>query len=265
MKEKFKSFFKTDRPISVLQIILTIVFVGTLLVSNIISSRIFNFFGFSMTAAVIVFPITYILSDLFSEVYGYKWSRLTCYLAFGLNFIAVLIFFLVSILPVHPYGVEVAESFKTILTGSFACSMASFIAFVVGDFCNDKVFAKMKLNHQGLRNHKGFAGRAILSSFIGELADSCIYLPLAFLVFNPIMTISDVLVMIALQVGLKTLYEALILPLTTFLTKKVANYEYKLNYKEKEHQIDINEWLDSQEKCCDPNCNCSCKEENNEE
>ena len=110
------------------------------------------------------------------------------------------------------------------MTPLFVC-MASFIAFVVGDFINDKIFAKMKRNHQGLTNHKGFCFRAILSSFAGELVDSCIYLPLAFLVFNPIMGVVDVLIMIVLQVSIKTVYEALILPLTTFITKKVSKYE----------------------------------------
>ena len=62
---------------SKLQLILTIVYVVALMISNLISARIFNFFAFSMTSAVIVFPITYILSDLFSEVYGYNYSRLT--------------------------------------------------------------------------------------------------------------------------------------------------------------------------------------------
>lgn len=227
---------KFDRPISTLQIVLTIVFVGTLMISNIISSRIFNFFGFSMTSAVIVFPITYILSDLFSEIYGYKYSRFTCYMAFGANFFAVLIFWLVSFLPVHPYGIEVAESFKNILLGSFACSMASFIAFVIGDLVNDKIFAKMKKRHEGLTNHKGFAGRAILSSLAGEFFDSAIYLPLAFLVFNPIMSVKDVLIMIVLQVVLKTAYEACILPITTYFAHKLGNYENNIIVKGKCHE-----------------------------
>ena len=221
---------KNERPISILQVLLTVLFIGALLISNIVSARLFNFFGFGMTCAVIVFPITYILSDLFSEVYGYKWSRFTCYLAFGINLFAVGVFYLVSCLPaIIPTQ---AESFNSILIGTFSCTMASFFAFIVGDFANDKVFARMKQNHTGLKNHTGFAGRAILSSFIGELTDSCIYIPLAFLVFNPIMTIKDVLIMIALQVTLKMAYEVAILPLTTFLTKKVSNYEYNLINKE---------------------------------
>ena len=88
MKNKIKNFFTFEKPVSVLQIILTVLFVGTLMVSNIISARLFNFFGFGMTCAVVVFPITYILSDLFSEVYGYKWSRFTCYLAFTMNLLS---------------------------------------------------------------------------------------------------------------------------------------------------------------------------------
>lgn len=229
MKNKIKNLFTFEKPISILQVLLTILFTGALLISNIISARLFNFFGNAMTCAVVVFPVTYILSDLFSEVYGYKWSRFTCYIAFIINLLAVGIFYVVSSLPavIPPQ----AEAFNSILLGTFSCTLASFIAFVVGDFVNDKIFAKMKNKYQGLTNHKGFAFRAILSSFAGELVDSCIYLPLAFLVFNPIMTPLAVLKMIALQVILKTAYEVIILPLTTLLTKNVAKYEYNLQIK----------------------------------
>lgn len=226
MKQKLKNFFTFEKPISVLQVLLTVLFVGALMISNIISARLFNLFGYAMTCAVVVFPVTYILSDLFSEVYGYKWSRLTCYLGFTMNLLAVGVFYLASCLPaVIPIQ---EQAFNSILVGTFSCTMASFIAFVIGDFVNDKVFATMKRKHDGLTNHKGFAIRAIISSLAGELIDSCIYLPLAFLVFNPIMTVTEVLTMIVLQVTLKTAYEVIILPLTTFLTKKVSKYEYNL-------------------------------------
>jgi uncharacterized integral membrane protein (TIGR00697 family) len=210
-----------------LQVFLTVLFVSALILSNIISARLFNFFGYAMTCAVVVFPITYILSDLFSEVYGYKWSRITCYIGFTMNLLAVGVFYLASCLPAVIPAQN--EAFNSVLIGTFSCTMASFIAFIVGDFVNDKVFAKMKSKYQGLTNHKGFAFRAILSSIAGELVDSCIYLPLAFLVFNPIMNIVDVLIMIGLQVLLKTTYELIILPLTMFLTKKVSKYEARQN------------------------------------
>ena len=79
---------------------------------------------------------------------------------------------------------------------------------------------------QIVRDMDGF--KDVKTDYISkELFDSCIYLPLAFLVFNPIMTVSDVMVMIALQVVIKTMYEILILPVTTFIVKKVSNYELK--------------------------------------
>ena len=226
MAKQTRRFLPTNGHISTLQVLLTILFVSALLISNIVSAKLFNFFGNGMTCAVIVFPITYILSDLFSEVYGYKWSRFTCYAAFAVNLLAVGIFYLVSCLPSVIPGQE--EAFNSLLVGTFSCTMASFVAFVVGDFVNDKIFAKMKKKHEGLKNHKGFALRAIVSSFVGELADSCIYLPLAFLVFNPIMTPVEVLTMIVIQVSLKMVYEAIILPFTTLLTKKVSSYEYEI-------------------------------------
>ena len=219
----------SNEKISPLLNILTIIFVSTLLISNIISSRIFNFFGFNMTSAVFLFPITYVLSDVFSEVYGYKWSRITCYMAFTINLIAVLIFAIISILPVgiDEYNAMVANSFRMVLNGSFACSIASIIAFVLGDFVNDKIFANMKKKHVGITNHKSFGFRAIISSFAGEFVDSVVYLPLAFLVLNPILTVKDVAIMVALQVVLKTTYEIIVLPITTLVVKAVSNYEYK--------------------------------------
>ena len=218
---------KNEKTISPLQNILTIVFVSVLVISNVISSRIFNFFGYSMTSAVFLFPITYVLSDIFSEVYGYKWSRKTCYTAFTINLISVVIFAIVSLLPIPAgdYNHMVADSFKIILNGSFACSVASIVAFVIGDYANDKIFEKMKSKHKGINNHTAFGFRAILSSFVGELVDSIFYLPLAFLVLNPIMTVKEVIIMIIIQVILKTLFEIIVLPITRIIVRKVSSYE----------------------------------------
>lgn len=219
-----KNLFKTDKPISVTQTLLTIIFAVSLVLSNIISGRTFNFFGNTMTSAVIVFPITYILSDVFSQAYGYKWSRLTCYIAFACNLFAVLVFTIVTNLPTLPWMEETAGAFATLLGGVSASSFASLIAYVVGDYANDKVFEAMRTRENGMQ---GFGIRAILSSLVGELCDSFIYLPLAFCVFNPIMTMSEVMKMLVIQVSLKVAYEIIILPLTTLVTKKVMEVENK--------------------------------------
>lgn len=212
--------------ISETQTLLTIVFTVALVLSNIISGRTFNFFGNTMTSAVIVFPITYILSDVFSQVYGYRWSRITCYIAFSCNLFAVAVFAIVASLPTLPWMEESANAFKVLLGGVSASTFASLIAYVVGDYMNDKVFQAMQKG-KDRTNMKGFGYRAIFSSIVGELSDSFIYLPLAFCVFNPIMTVAEVMQMIVIQVSLKVAYEIIVLPITTLVTKKVIKIECK--------------------------------------
>lgn len=213
-----KKIFKNEK-CSTLQVCLTVLFVSSLLISNVITAKQVLFpFGITMTGAVFVFPITYILSDLFSEAYGYRWSRITCYLAFAMNFFMVLVFSLVIKTPYPPYWSN-QEAFQTVLGSTPRVLAASLLAFVVGDFVNDNVFQKMKEKHS---DTKGFWSRAIVSSLVGELADSLIFLPIAFLGQMPLKTLA---IMTITQVVLKTGYELIILPLTTFFTNKVIKYE----------------------------------------
>lgn len=207
------------KTISKTQLVLTVLSVTSLLVANIISAKQFLLpFGITMTGAVIVFPITYIISDLFSEVYGYKWSRFTCYLGFAMNLFMVLAFQIAIATPAPDYWMN-QEAFQTVLGNTPRILIASLTAYVVGDFVNDKVFQKMKQKSEGM---KGFAWRAVLSSLCGEVTDSLIFIPLAFIGQMPTETL---IVMGLTQVTLKVLYEIAIVPLTTFLTKKVAAAE----------------------------------------
>lgn len=212
MKEKIKN-------ISELQVILTIVYVCALLISNVITSRQIQLpFGYTMTGGTIVFPITYILSDVFSECYGYKWSRKTCYYAFAMNVFMSLIFMIVINCP-SPTWYQNAEAYTTVLSSAPRVLVASFSAFVLGDFVNDKVFAKMKEKHSDI---KGFGARAILSSLAGECVDSLVFNPIAFL---GTMTIPTLISMGILQVVIKVGYEIVIFPLTNLTAKKVNEYE----------------------------------------
>lgn len=208
------------KKISLLQMILTLLFVVSLLISNIITAKQMLLpFGIVMTGAVVIFPITYILSDIFSEVYGYKWSRLTCYLAFIFNLFMVIIFTIVIKSPAPDYWLN-QEAFEIVLGNTPRILFASLTAFILGDFVNDKVFKKMKDKH--LDNHKGFTLRAIISSLCGEVTDSLIFIPLAFIGTMPVKTM---IVMGITQVLIKTSYELLILPVTNVIMKKISNYE----------------------------------------
>lgn len=210
--------------ISFLQVVLTVLFVSTLLISNVITSKQVQLpFDIVMTGAVFVFPITYILSDLFSEVYGYKWSRLTCYLAFAMNLFMVIVFALVIQSPAPDFWTN-QEAFATVLGSTPRVLIASLAAFIIGDFVNDKVFKVFKEKHPN--DHKGFGFRAILSSFCGELVDSLIFLPLAFLGQMPL---ASLVVMTITQVIIKTGYEIIILPVTRLIVKKVSKYEKNIH------------------------------------
>lgn len=209
------------RNISKTQCYLTVLYVAAFLISNVLAAKQFLLpFGITMTGAVIVFPITYILSDLFSEVYGYKWSRVTCYLGFAMNIFMVLAFTAAIYTPAPDYWTN-QEAFQTVLGSTPRILAASLIAFVAGDFVNDKVFKRMKAKHE---NMKGFAWRAILSSFCGEIVDSAIFIPIAFIGQMPFETL---VIMGITQVCLKVAYEIVIIPLTTWITKKVAAQEAK--------------------------------------
>lgn len=217
MKEKVNKGLKNK--ISVIQAILTVLYVVSLLISNIITSKqVLLPFNITMTGAVFIFPITYILSDVFSEVYGYKWSRITCYLAFAMNLLMVLIFTLVIKTPAPSYWTN-QGAFETVLGNTPRILFASLLAYVIGDFVNDKIFSKMKAKHKDL---KGFGWRAILSSLFGELVDSLIFLPLAFLGQMPIITL---VIMTGMQVLIKTGYEIIILPITTLVAKGLNKIE----------------------------------------
>lgn len=206
--------------ISFLQVCLTIVFVTAMLISNVITAKqVLLPGGITMTGAVFIFPITYILSDVFSEVYGYKWSRITCYFAFSMNLFMVIVFGLVIMTPAPDYWTN-QEAFATVLGSTPRVMGASLLAYVVGDFVNDRIFRKMKAKH--VNEIKGFGWRAIISSFFGELCDSLVFLPLAFLGQMPLATLAT---MTVCQVLIKTGYELIILPITTLVVKKVSNYE----------------------------------------
>ena len=210
---------KTKRK-SLIQVILTVIFVSAMLISNVITAKqVLLPFGITMTGAVFIFPITYILSDVFSEVYGYKWSRITCYLAFAMNLFMVIVFSLVIITPAPDYWTN-QEAFATVLGSTPRVMGASLLAYVLGDLVNDRVFRKMKEKHP--TEIKGFGWRAIISSFFGELVDSLIFLPIAFLGQMPLKTLA---VMCVCQVFIKTGYEVVILPITTLVAKKVNKYE----------------------------------------
>lgn len=203
-----------------LKLLLTIIFVSCLIVSNIIAGKQIQLpFNLIMPAAIIIFPITYILSDIFSEVYGYRWSRITNYLGLIMNLFAVIIFAIAIKIPAPSYY-ENQEAFKVILGNTPRILLASTLGLWVGDYLNDNVFRVMKKKHQS--SHKNYGYRAIISSLVGQVGDSLIFIPIA---FYGVMPIEVMVKMIFTQALLKVGYEILILPVSKYLMLKVSAYE----------------------------------------
>lgn len=195
---------------------LSIMFVVCLLLSNIMASKIIEIGMFSITAGALVFPISFIINDIFSEVYGYEKTKKTIIFGFLMNLFMVLIFSLTIKLP-SPVWFENSDAFELILGSTPRNCLASLTAYLLGSLVNTKVLVKMKG-----RNNNKFGVRAIISTFFGELTDSLIFVFVAFL---GQMTMNQIITMIATQVVLKTLYEVICLPLTTVIVKKVKKYE----------------------------------------
>lgn len=232
---KMKWQHRKREKMSPMFVLLVAISTATMLISNIIAVKNWPFFGLSINgneltlpAAVIVFPITYILSDVYSEVYGYSWSRKTAWISFGLNLFMIGVFQLAILLP-YPAWWGGQEAMVSILGSAPGTLFAGLIAYMIGDFFNDLVFKKLKEKHKD----KKFGLRAILSSFVGEICDSSIFMPLLYLFTNQYGTTItawyQVIVIILLQASIKTLYEVIICPLTYIITKKLKKYELNLN------------------------------------
>ena len=190
-------------------------FATTLVVSNIIAVKIFDFFGLSLPAAVILFPLAYITGDVLTEVYGYARARQAIWIGFGCNLIAVAAIWIGGLLPAAPFwnaGVysgpeEAGLAYQAILGFSPRLLAASFAAYLVGEFLNSFVLARLKLATGG----RYLWTRTIGSTLLGQAADSVIFLSLA---FSGILPGAVLLGAILSQWLVKTAYEVVATPLT---------------------------------------------------
>lgn len=155
--------------------IITAVFVTVLILSNISSAKILSLGWFSFDGGTIIFPLSYIFGDILTEVYGYARSRRVIWTGFAMNLLMVLVFWFVGKLP-PAFDWPFQESFMNILGVVPRIVLGSLCAFLVGEFMNSFILAKMKVKTEG----KYFFARAIGSTMIGEFFDTTIFLAIAF-------------------------------------------------------------------------------------
>jgi len=170
-----------------------------------------------MTAGFIVFPISYILNDCIAEVWGFRKARLIIWMGFLMNFFVVTMGGIAVALPAAPFW-EGDEAFRFVFGLAPRIAVASLTAFLIGSFLNAWVMSRLKLRDKERR----FAWRAILSTLVGEGADSLIFFPMA---FGGLMPIHELGKLMLLQVTAKTLYEVIALPLTTRVVRYMKRRE----------------------------------------
>ncbi|MBO7523753.1 MAG: queuosine precursor transporter [Bacteroidales bacterium] len=217
--------------VSVYFMLLGILFNVCLITSNLLGTKVINLFGYGVTGGLLVFPISYIINDCVSEVWGYKKARLIIWTGFLSNFFVVLLGLIAVVIPPAPYW-EGAEHFNFVFGFAPRIAIASLLAFVVGSFLNAYVMSRMKLRDK----EKRFSLRAIVSTLVGETSDSIIFFPIA---FGGVLTGSQLLQMMLLQIVLKTAYEIIILPVTIRVVKKIKSLEGTDVYDE---NISYNIW-----------------------
>lgn len=204
-----------------------------LITSNFFVPRLWQVGGLplQLSGAVLLFPVSYILNDCITEVYGYRKARLVIWLAFLLSAFVALFAQLICWLPapLQESSRGVADSFNSLFSLVPKTTAASLVAFFVGSTVNAWIMSRMKVVSKGRR----FGLRAILSSLGGEIADSAIFFPV---VFGGILTLPEALKLAGMQVLAKVLYEIVALPLTTWFVRRVKlaegidTYDRQISY-----------------------------------
>lgn len=219
-KFKFSSILSVDRNVSPLQMSLTLLLVICLILSNILVVKSIDLFGITKLAnscSILVFPVTYVLSDIFSEVYGYKWSRITATWAFIGTGLCSLLFAISIALPGNA-AFENQAAMEAILGNTPVIAIGSIVAFYLGDWANDKVFQFMK---DKFPSDKMFSVRAIASSLVGKYVDGFVFTFVG-LHFLPL---STKIIMVINCPFVQVCLETLLLPLTITLKNKIQKAE----------------------------------------
>lgn len=203
--------------VSVLFMLAGILFSTCLIISNILASKIMMIGPWSAPAGVLIFPLAYIINDVIAEVWGFQKARLIIWAGFGVNILAVSFLSLGIVVSPAPFWQE-QEAFATVLGNTPRIVAASLLAYLLGSFLNAYVMSKFKVLTKG----KGFSVRAILSTLVGESADSLLFISIA---FTGIFPFKVILGMIVTQALIKTVYEIAVLPLTVWVVKQVKKLE----------------------------------------
>lgn len=207
-------------------VIIVAIFVTCLITANIIAVKVVSIGALIMPAAIIVFPLSYIFGDVLTEVYGFRTTRRVIWLGFACNLIFVIFVWAGQLLPAASFWTG-QEAYETILGYTPRLLAASFCGYLVGEFVNSLVLAKLKILTRG----RWLWTRTIGSTVVGQGLDTSIFITLAFIgtpSFMPVMILYHWLV----KTGIEVVATPFTYAVVNHLKKKESldTYDYQTNF-----------------------------------
>ena len=213
---------KNKKYVSFTYLIFATMFVAAILIGNVLASKQIGAGTVGTPAGIIVFPLSYVMSDIVAEVYGFKAMRRIIWIGFAFTALQAVLLAIANFCP-SPVWYTNGKAFSVVAGLAPRVFAGQVLAYLVGEWANATIISKMKFLHFSRTDSKGaFSIRAVASTVVGELLDSAIFIPVAFLGINPL---NSIVTTIFLQSSIKIAYEIIMLPFTNWLVKKVKNYE----------------------------------------
>jgi uncharacterized integral membrane protein (TIGR00697 family) len=186
--------------------LITALFAGTLLISNTLDTKIFDFLGLALPAGIILFPLAYLFGDILTEIYGFAVSRRIIWSGFAALVLMAVCYQLAVDLPPAAFWTD-QKSFETVLNQLPRIVAASMLAYLCGEFVNSYVLAKMKVRTDGRK----MGLRFVVSTIIGQAVDTSVFVSIAFIGKFPPM---DLLQIVVSAWAAKVAWEMIALPVT---------------------------------------------------
>jgi uncharacterized integral membrane protein (TIGR00697 family) len=185
---------------------------------NWFDARMIRLFFVDTDAGALVFPLTFLLSDLITEVYGYKRARLAIWCGLLFNFFYIGYGYLITLFPTPAYSAEHNAAFDALMVLNTRVIIASTLTYLVSEPLNSYIMAKLKIKTKG--KYMGF--RFLTASFFSSGVDSVLFGVLA---FSGIMSSKELIMLIFTMWFIKVATEFLGIPLSVYLAKKLKKVE----------------------------------------
>lgn len=196
--------------------ILNCLFITSLLVANVVASKVVTFWGLVVPAAIVAYPLTFLMTDVIGEIWGKEEANKTVKIGIVCQLASLLMIGIAVLLPVAPFADNQAE-FKSILGSSFRVVFASLIGYVCSQSWDVWIFHKIRDAY--IKKHGSTKGGRWIwnnaSTMTSQIIDTAIFITIAF-----VGTVPNIFTMIASQYFIKLIYAALDTPFFYLLTNK---------------------------------------------